>query len=138
MLYDFDSDFPKYDSLDNVLQVIVNPENIVYWKAQEDVGDITSEYTIIKEQYTKGQYKDVINKIKSIKVKAKNVLSEGYAVYEEETSTLYYWLAGGIAFVIIILIIIRKIRARNQNNKGRKEKSKENDFLESSDDSLFG
>ena len=137
MLYDFDSDFPKYNSLDNVLQVIVDPENIVYWKAQEDADAITSEYTIIKEQYTKGKYKDVINKIKSIRIKAKNVLSEGYVIYEEKTSTLYYWFAGSIAFIIIIIIIARKINAKNIKNKGKRERSKD-DFLGSSDDSLFG
>ena len=137
MLYDFDSDFPKYDNLDSVLQVIVNPENKIYWQAQDDVDSITSEYTIIKEQYSKGQYKDVITKIKSIKAKAKNVISEGYVVYQEKTSTLYYWFAGGIVFVIIIIIIARKIIAKNQKNKGKKERNKD-DFLESNDDSLFG
>jgi hypothetical protein len=134
LLYDFDSDFPKYDNLDTVLKIIVAPENKIYWKAQEDVESITSEYTVIKELYSKGQYKDAINKIKSIRTKAKNVLSEGYIEYQEETSKLYYWFAGGIILVIIIIIIVRKGRAKN-NDKSKKDKDY---FRGSDDDSFFG
>ena len=137
MLFDFDSDFPKYNNLDSVLQVIIDPTNIIYWQAQDDVGTITSEYTLIKEQYAKGQYKDVIKRLPGIKSKAENVLTEGYVVYQDETSTLYYWFAGGIILVILIIIIVRRINFKNKRNKPKKEKNK-NDFLETSDDSLFG
>jgi len=135
LLFDFDSDFPKYSNLDSVLQVIVNPDNIIYWQVQDDVTTIISEYTIIKEQYEKGQYKEVIKKIPGIKSKAKNVLAEGYIVYENDTSVLYYWFAGGIIFVIILIIIVRKIQSRNRKNRPKK---KNNDsFFGTGENSLF-
>ena len=135
MLYDFDSDFPRYDNLDSVVTVILDSTNRLNWKAQEDADALYSEYTVVKELYSKGDYKNVIPKIKSIKTKAKNILSEGFIEYDTTTSSIYYWLAGGIILVLIIVIISRNIRKKNQEKNKNK---KSDDFnRDSSDDSLF-
>jgi len=134
-LYNFDSDFPRYDNLNSVVSIILDPTNRLNWKAQEDVDLLYSEYALVKELYSKGRYKEIIPKIKSIKSKSQNILSEGFIEYENTTSSIYYWLAGGIIFVIIIVLISRSIRNKNKE----KNKSKRNDdFIRgSNDDSLF-
>ena len=135
MLYDFDSDFPRYDNLDSVINVVLDPTNRINWNAQEDVDALYSEYTQIKELYSKGRYKEVIPKIKSIKTKTKNILVEGFIEYDTTTSSLYYWLASGIILVILVVIISRNIRRKNQlKNKQKKSEDFSRNF---DDDSLF-
>ena len=123
LLEDYDSDFPRYNSLDTVFNTILNPEYKIYWTNQDKVDSLQKNYSELKELYSKGQYTQVIPKVNKAKSYALVILEDGLVEYEDSTSSLAYYLVGGLVLLLIILMFVfRKKKGFKKSNKEDFEK----------------